>query len=496
MRILVVAPFPPRRDGIATYAQHQVERLRSEGHDVTVLSPPDGNGDRREPFLGGKALIKAAKDGSAYDRIVVHFQPTLYHPPRRPVAKISASLALLRLARRRAQLELVIHEADAPIRWRPDFILLRQAFRRAGRLWFHTDEERKRLEREYAITVHGGLVPHLAAARRHSRDEARRQLEIDHVGALLLCPGFLHPGKGFDRALNAFPADDGAKLYIVGSVRQATEETREYARALAARCASVPGATLVERYVSDEEFDLWLSAADWVVLPYRESWSSGVLAKAQAVGAPAIVTAVGGLHEQAGGRDVVVHSDEELAVALQRAVASPRSNAVTSSAPADSVASNDATTETPEHRHDSEWDPEAHAAVTRRGKNVLIGLILISVVLAAFAQLTLKHGMNQVTHQGEIPLSLRDPVTLMKRVGLNVSVWAGLLTFVASASVWLIVLSRTSLSFAYPFASLTYVLILVFDRFVLNQPISGLRYGGVALIIAGLLLISRTQHAT
>ena len=127
---------------------------------------------------------------------------------------------------------------------------------------------------------------------------------------------------------------------------------------------------------------------------------------------------------------------------------------------------------------------------------MLIGLILMSVVLAALAQLTLKHGMNQVTQQGEIPLSLRAPITLVKRVLLNASVWAGLLTFVASASVWLIVLSRTSLSFAYPFASLTYVLILLFDRFVLNQPISALRYGGVALIIAGLLLISRTQHAT
>ena len=68
--------------------------------------------------------------------------------------------------------------------------------------------------------------------------------------------------------------------------------------------------------------------------------------------------------------------------------------------------------------------------------------------------------------------------------------------FVASASVWLIVLSRTSLSFAYPFASLTYVLILLFDRLVLQEPISALRYGGVALIIAGLVLISRTHQTT
>jgi drug/metabolite transporter (DMT)-like permease len=125
---------------------------------------------------------------------------------------------------------------------------------------------------------------------------------------------------------------------------------------------------------------------------------------------------------------------------------------------------------------------------------VLIGFILLSVLLAATAQLTLKHGMNQVTHEGEIPLEFGQPVDLVRRVGLNVSVWAGLLIFVLSAAVWLVVLSKASLSFAYPFASLTYVLILLFDRFILDQPISGLRYAGVALIISGLLLISRTHQ--
>ena len=120
--------------------------------------------------------------------------------------------------------------------------------------------------------------------------------------------------------------------------------------------------------------------------------------------------------------------------------------------------------------------------------------MLISVALAAVAQLTLKHGMNQVTSHGEVPLDLGRPADVLRRVAANLSVWAGLATFVLSAAVWLIVLSKASLSFAYPFASLTYVLILVFDRFVLREPISGLRYGGVALIIAGLLLISRTHQ--
>jgi drug/metabolite transporter (DMT)-like permease len=63
-----------------------------------------------------------------------------------------------------------------------------------------------------------------------------------------------------------------------------------------------------------------------------------------------------------------------------------------------------------------------------------------------------------------------------------------------SALVWLVVLSRASLSFAYPFAALTYVLILLFDLFVLDEQVPGLRWAGVGFIAIGIFLVSRTPH--
>ncbi len=125
---------------------------------------------------------------------------------------------------------------------------------------------------------------------------------------------------------------------------------------------------------------------------------------------------------------------------------------------------------------------------------MLYALILLSVLLAAVAQLTLKHGMTQVTGRGVVPLDLGDPVETLRRVVTNVSVLGGLGMFVLSAAVWLVVLSRVSLSFAYPFASLTYVLILLFDRFVLGDQVYALRWAGVMLIVVGIVLISRTHQ--
>jgi drug/metabolite transporter (DMT)-like permease len=57
------------------------------------------------------------------------------------------------------------------------------------------------------------------------------------------------------------------------------------------------------------------------------------------------------------------------------------------------------------------------------------------------------------------------------------------------------VLSRTSLSFAYPFAAITYILIVLFDRFVLDETVPPLRWMGVALIAVGIVLVARTPHS-
>lgn len=122
---------------------------------------------------------------------------------------------------------------------------------------------------------------------------------------------------------------------------------------------------------------------------------------------------------------------------------------------------------------------------------MLIAMILISVTLAAVAQLTLKHGMNQVRESfGTVGANAAS----LKAVATTVAVWVGLALFGLSALVWLAVLSRASLSFAYPFAALTYVLIVLFDRFVLDETVPPLRWGGVAFIIVGIILVSRTPH--
>lgn len=132
---------------------------------------------------------------------------------------------------------------------------------------------------------------------------------------------------------------------------------------------------------------------------------------------------------------------------------------------------------------------------TQKGPpTMLIAMILLSVGLAAIAQLALKQGMNQVNAE-LTPDTFSLNGASLRALVTEPFVWAGLALFGLSAVVWLVVLSRASLSFAYPFAALTYVMILLFDTFVLDERVPALRWGGVAFIAVGIFLISRTPHA-
>jgi multidrug transporter EmrE-like cation transporter len=127
---------------------------------------------------------------------------------------------------------------------------------------------------------------------------------------------------------------------------------------------------------------------------------------------------------------------------------------------------------------------------TQKGdRRMTIGLILVSVTLAAIAQVTLKMGMNQVTdaNGGQLALSGES----LKQILTTLLIWVGLGIFAISAVLWLFALSRASLSFAYPFAALGYVIIVAASILFLDEHVPPLGWAGVACIVVGILLVAQ-----
>ena len=121
--------------------------------------------------------------------------------------------------------------------------------------------------------------------------------------------------------------------------------------------------------------------------------------------------------------------------------------------------------------------------------NLSIIYILISVIGGAIGQILLKKGMTSL---GPLTLAWNDLFTNLWRIATNPYVFTGLGIYVISVIFWLFALSRVDLSFAYPFASLSYVIMLLASWQLFDEHISPVRLIGTLLVGIGVLVISRS----
>ncbi len=117
-------------------------------------------------------------------------------------------------------------------------------------------------------------------------------------------------------------------------------------------------------------------------------------------------------------------------------------------------------------------------------------LIVFAVALGASGQISLKAGMAQV---GLInSQALAQPVAIATRVFTTPLVVAGLACYALSAVVWLVVLSRVPVSFAYPMVAVSYVITTVLALVILGENVPSMRWMGLLTICLGVFLVSQS----
>ncbi len=115
--------------------------------------------------------------------------------------------------------------------------------------------------------------------------------------------------------------------------------------------------------------------------------------------------------------------------------------------------------------------------------------ILAGVALNACAQLLLKAGVSAVGHF-EFTRANILPVGL--KLAMQLPIIGGLACYVVSVVVWILGLSRVDVSVAYPMLSLGYVVNAVAAYYLLGESVNAMRLGGIAVIIAGVVLVARS----
>ncbi|HEY5265147.1 MAG TPA: SMR family transporter [Steroidobacteraceae bacterium] len=117
-------------------------------------------------------------------------------------------------------------------------------------------------------------------------------------------------------------------------------------------------------------------------------------------------------------------------------------------------------------------------------------LILTGVGLNAAAQLLLKLATRPLAHFSEFNADVLVSSVLI--LGKSVPFWAGMLCYATSVCVWLAALSKAPVSTAYPMLSLGYVVVAAVSVMWLGETLTPGKVLGIALICAGVVLVSRS----
>ena len=120
----------------------------------------------------------------------------------------------------------------------------------------------------------------------------------------------------------------------------------------------------------------------------------------------------------------------------------------------------------------------------------IVALVLSCVLLTTAGQIVLKIGVSSPSLQAV--LRSAGPAAFLTRAIFAPGVLLGLALYVASTIVWLLVLARAPLSYAYPFVSLGFVLTALYAYYALGESFALTRVAGIALICAGVWLVARS----
>jgi multidrug transporter EmrE-like cation transporter len=118
-----------------------------------------------------------------------------------------------------------------------------------------------------------------------------------------------------------------------------------------------------------------------------------------------------------------------------------------------------------------------------------VPLILAVVTTNALSQLMLKFGMIRI---GKFDFEGNTLLKMLPVIAFNPFVVGGLMVLVFSMGLHLMALSRVDLSFAYPFLSISSVLVIIAGYFLFGQSVIPTLVLGVALICGGTFFVARS----
>ena len=309
MKICLIAPIPPFRGGIAKYCYSLAKELEKR-HELLLLSYR-----RQYPALlfGKKPQIDPAIDPKEIKREFNDLSYDLDSANPASWAAISRRIIAFRP-------DLVILPWWV-VYWAPMYLFMQRSFKKQGikvvflciNVFEHEDSGLKKFLTKLVLRRVDSIIIHSEQEKAeilefHPRARVKKHLlplfHYEPCGTVgqgqdrdlhLLFFGFVRPYKGLDTLLKAVALlrNRNISLTIAGEFWKDKDAYLKIINDLAIS----DKVQVVDKYLPDSEMGRYFARADLVVLPYRRTRTSGIIATAYGYGKPVLATDIGGFHE-------------------------------------------------------------------------------------------------------------------------------------------------------------------------------------------------------
>ncbi len=322
MRIGYISSYPPMECGIATYSAYLIDSLRKKGVDVYVVSHMGASGNQVFPAFNETDL-----DDKAYT-VALRFTPDIVHIQHEfglygPYWGVNILPVIVKFRLIGVPVVTTVHTVYDPPE-RNHRVLIENILANSDRIIVHQDYQLDTLRR--CFPEHLGqkieVIPH-GARLVEPVTRAKAKLGLPENRKVILLIGYFRPSKHFELIIDQLPKIlreyPDALLVLAGKIRN--REYSDYRNILFERIRRSPvkeHICVILGQLAQETFDTILSAADVVVLPYKISSQSGILAHCMAFGRPVITSASKAMTQliEDSGAGLIVQSEDEYADAV------------------------------------------------------------------------------------------------------------------------------------------------------------------------------------
>lgn len=135
-------------------------------------------------------------------------------------------------------------------------------------------------------------------------------------------------------------------------------------------------------------------------------------------------------------------------------------------------------------------ETETKTTTVKDARRNMAGFLYIglTILFTVYGQVVIKW---QVSQAGAFPSDFNEKIFFIAKLLLNPWVITALAGAFLASLCWMAAMTQFELSFAYPFMSLAFVLVLILSTVLFHEQVTLTKVAGTLIIIGGLVVLTR-----